>query len=224
MIRLRQAIQPTLAADSAGPAAVQVPASAEKPATPSIAYAVAWIAAAVGIVGGILIGDRVQPTPFTPADGFSALALFYIVAQAVERIIEPFTGFVTAPAAEGGGSAKKPEAEAMRAAAIASAYSAADSTEKQDKIDVAAKWHKVVEEIRNNTKIYAWGFATMLGGLASGFLGLYLMRAVGATATPVWLDVAVTGVIVGGGSKGLHDLIKNMEKAKENNEDPEEAS
>jgi hypothetical protein len=63
----------------------------------------------------------------------------------------------------------------------------------------------------------------MLGGLASGFLGLYLMRAVGATGTPVWLDIAITGVIVGGGSKGLHDLIKNVEKAKETKEDPEEA-
>jgi hypothetical protein len=224
MIRLRQAIQPSFAADIAAGAEMTVPASAaDKPAVPATAYAVAWGAAAVGIVGGIFIAGQVQPAPFTPADGFSALALFYIAAQAVERIIEPFTGLVTAPAAEGAGSVKKPEAEAQRSAAIASAYKASDSSDKQQMTDLAASWHKVVEEIRNNTKIYAWGVATMLGGLASGYLGLYIMKAVGATGTPQWLDIAITGVIVGGGSKGLHDLIKNIEKAKETKEDPEEA-
>ena len=50
------------------------------------------------------------------------------------------------------------------------------------------------------------------------------LPAVGATAVPEAVDVAVTGIIVGGGSKALHDLMKNVEKAKEKKEDPAEAA
>ncbi|MDQ3691410.1 MAG: hypothetical protein M3406_15555 [Chloroflexota bacterium] len=199
------------------------PAAAEEPKTPSVAYAVAWVLAAVGIGGGIILSDQWDPAPFDPADGFSALALFYIVAQAIERAIEPFTGFVKAAPEGEAKQATKKEAEAKRNLFLAAAYVSADGDNEQTNVTLAAKWHAVVKEIRANTKVYAWGASTMLGALASGALGLYLLRAVGADATPGWLDVTITGVIIGGGSKALHDLMKGIETSKEKNEDPAEA-
>lgn len=118
----------------------------------------------------------------------------------------------------------KPEAEAKRSTALAAAYMAPNAGETTPMLADAAKWQKVIEEIRANTATYAWGAATALGALASGILGLYLMRAVGATAVPEWLDVMVTGLVAGGGSKALHDLIANIEKAKEKKEDPPEVA
>jgi hypothetical protein len=225
MLRLLRASQPAIAAtDTIPTASAVIPAAAEEPRTPSAAYAVAWIASIGGVLGGVYLSNTIDPAPFTPVDGFSALALFYIVAQAIERAIEPFTGFVKAKPDPAASAAAKPEAEAKRSIALAAAYNSDDPAVEQTQIAEAATWHRVVEEIRANTAIYAWGAATMLGALASGFLGLYLLRAVGASATPAWLDVAITGVIVGGGSKALHDLIKGIETSKENNEDPDEAS
>lgn len=232
MIRLLRAAQPSIVVMNAAPevapavvsAAPVVSAASVAPSNPSTAYAVAYAAAAIGIGGGIALTAALDPGPFTPTDGFSALALFYIVAQAVERVIEPFTGLVTAKPAADGEDTKKPAAKAKRAAALVTAYRADAPGEQQVAVEVAAGWQKVIEEIRANTAIYAWGAATMLGALASGILGLYLMKSVGASAVPEWLDVIVTGLVVGGGSKGLHDLIKNVEKAKEEKEDPEEAA
>jgi hypothetical protein len=71
VIRLRQAIQPTLTADAAAMADMSVPASAaDKPVTPATAYGVAWLAAAAGIGGGILIADLVRPAPLPRRTAF----------------------------------------------------------------------------------------------------------------------------------------------------------
>jgi hypothetical protein len=32
----------------------------------------------------------------------------------------------------------------------------------------------------------------------------------GSAAAPVWLDILTTGVVIGGGSKGVHDLLQNI--------------
>lgn len=199
------------------------PAAAEAPSRPSnVAFIVAYGLALAGFAAGVAVTLRQSPTAFTPLDGFSALALFYIVAQAIERMIEPFTNLVTAKPTPDAPGKSKAEAASERSLALAQAYAAApDAT--QAFVEAAARWQRVVDEIRANTALYAWGVATALGALASGFLGLYLMQAVGAKAVPNWLDVVVTGLIVGGGSKGLHDLISKIEKSKESSEDPPEA-
>lgn len=47
--------------------------------------------------------------------------------------------------------------------------------------------------------------------LASGGFGLFLLRAVNAPHVPVWIDVIVTGLVLGAGTKPLHDLITNLQ-------------
>lgn len=212
-----------LSVSSATPAAA-IPAAADAPAPPpGRAFVIAYGVALVGFAAGIAVTLRQTPTPFTPLDGFSALALFYITAQAIERVIEPFTGLVTVQPAAGEPAKSKAEAESERASALAAAYAAVPEA-TQAHVAEAARWQRVIDEIRANTALYAWGVATAIGALASGFLGLYLMQAVGAKAVPNWLDVVVTGLIVGGGSKALHDLISKIEKSKETSEDPPEAA
>lgn len=58
------------------------------------------------------------------------------------------------------------------------------------------------------------GLAFVLGIAASLALGLRFLSAVQVTSPPRWLDVVVTGLVISGGTKPLHDLIGVIEKAK----------
>jgi hypothetical protein len=49
-------------------------------------------------------------------------------------------------------------------------------------------------------------------------VGVGELGAIGVQAAPIWLDIVVTGLAIGSGTKPLHDLIKNIEKAKEGKE------
>jgi hypothetical protein len=59
------------------------------------------------------------------------------------------------------------------------------------------------------------GLATVAGVGLSLALGLRFLEAVAVDAPPRWLDVFVTGLIIGAGTKPLHDLISRLEKKKE---------
>ncbi len=57
-----------------------------------------------------------------------------------------------------------------------------------------------------------WAAASGLGIIFSYFL-IGLFALVGITCIPHWVDVIVSGIILGGGSKPLHDLIGKIEKS-----------
>jgi hypothetical protein len=57
------------------------------------------------------------------------------------------------------------------------------------------------------------GVATLLGVLASAACGLYFGHAIGMSLSR-WADILLTGVAIGGGAKGLHEVLKSLQKAK----------
>jgi hypothetical protein len=59
------------------------------------------------------------------------------------------------------------------------------------------------------------GLATVAGVVLSLVLGLRFVAAVDVSDPPEWLDVFLTGVIIGAGTKPLHDLISRIEKKKD---------
>jgi hypothetical protein len=58
------------------------------------------------------------------------------------------------------------------------------------------------------------GVAFVLGVVASLVLGLRFLSAVQVSTPPRWLDVVVTGLVISGGTKPLHDLIGLIQNAK----------
>ena len=59
--------------------------------------------------------------------------------------------------------------------------------------------------------------ATGLGFLLCAVLNITLMQAVRANGSgqpPFWADLLVTGLVVGAGTKPLHDLVANIEHGK----------
>lgn len=48
------------------------------------------------------------------------------------------------------------------------------------------------------------------------------LDAIGFEGTPAPVDIVISGLAVGSGTKPLHDLISSLQKAKEEREDPPE--
>ena len=207
-------------------------------------------AAYVLVVGGALLGwgldAWVHPAAPVVVQGLSVFAVLYVAAQAIERTIEPITewtgtvlGGVKAPREDvAGGETKdtapdqpvpdermksKAELKNRRAQAIQTARSRAASGQDpaaQRAAHVAAISQAGVEQDRRNSTVLVWGIATFLGILVSGWIGLALLRSVGVQSAPRVLDIIVTGLAIGGGSKPLHDLISNLQASKEQKKDP----
>jgi hypothetical protein len=165
-----------------------------------------------GIGVGIGLWAWRDPSSFTPGDGISVFAPLYILAQAIERFIEPFSSYLGSAKPDDqadGDKKKKPEAVKLLNEAIVD----------RDAVG-AAKWARVVDKIRRNTAVIAWGIASFLGTVLCGLFGLYMLRLVGFTAVPKQIDIAISGLAVGSGTKPLHDLIGNIQKTKEQKDDP----
>jgi hypothetical protein len=124
--------------------------------------------------------------PFDPAKAKSAefglFAGFYVAAQVIERLMELVAPFLPWP----GWKAPKNELEAKDKATVASAYLKADRA------------------------VVALGVTTLLGILASFLFGLYFLQSIGISASNT-VDVFVSGLTIGAGTKPLHDLISSLQ-------------
>jgi hypothetical protein len=69
-------------------------------------------------------------------------------------------------------------------------------------------------EAKADRALIVAGLALLLGIALSLALGLRFLSAVQVGTSPRWLDVFITGLVIAGGTKPLHDLIGTIEKAK----------
>jgi len=213
----------------------------------AIAYGVLIAGAVIGVVsarhwhtnGG-------NQNTFVPGAGVTIFAALYVVTQALERLLEPLAalyGRTPAPSdaeidgteiradnLEPGGRTKlisKAFATRKRNAAIAEAEkkTANEDTDAQTAADRAATWQQLIDQVASNTATL-WAVASGFGMVISGATGLFLLHAIdaGKWDLPRWVDVIATGLIIGGGTKPLHDLISNIQKAKDQRAAPEQAS
>jgi len=171
-----------------------------------------------GVLAGGLLTELIEPRPFTPVEGVGAFAVFYVAAQALERTFELLR--MIFPAATSGlkGETKaelSSKAKLSRAAALMALPDSTNPQVARQKAQEAADDKAKEDKAEATTSRIAWGVNSFLAALLSGWLGLYLLDYIGLTDTPIPLDIAVTSLVIGGGTKPLHDLIKNLEKAKQ---------
>jgi hypothetical protein len=76
------------------------------------------------------------------------------------------------------------------------------------------------KEAKANTAVVTWGFATALGMIASAALKAGALATVAASSTIPnrWLDVVVTGLVLGAGTKPIHDMLSQVQATKEKKE------
>jgi hypothetical protein len=123
---------------------------------------------------------------------WSALTGLFILALAIERALEPFSRKL-----------------------------GPDTTNAKDKRDTPhrkasdAECQSAIEMRRRLTAVVTWGVATGLSFVLCAKLNITLMEAVAANGSgqpPFWADLLVTGLVVGAGTKPLHDLVTNIER------------
>jgi len=132
---------------------------------------------------------------------WSALTGLFILALAIERALEPFSRKL-------GPDTTKLKAQRDEVLAGQRAAGQKDRVpEFQDAIDIK----------RRLTAVVTWGVATGLGFLLCAVLNITLLQAVRASGSgqpPFWADLLVTGLVVGAGTKPLHDLVSNIERGR----------
>ena len=206
---------------------------------------VAYLVVLMGTGGGWLINSLTHPSASKVVQGISVFAPLYVVAQALERLLEPWSnwtgtvlGGVKAPTddAIAEGDAKqapktvwgKARLKTRRAQAIKAALDAGSTSATRSRQDGGTDGHAenaaatqaAVEQCRLNSAVLLWGIASGLAILVAASVGLTLLTSVGVQGAPVMLDAVVTGLAIGGGTKPLHDLISSLQTSKEAKQDP----
>ncbi|MBM0279905.1 hypothetical protein [Micromonospora tarensis] len=137
-----------------------------------------------------------------PEDTTAVFLTLLVFAAAVERILEPFSRWLPGRAAE-----------AALARTVAELDGRADGPTAADREALAVASTRVARAKANRT-IVAWGLASGLATVASSAGGFYVLHAVAGgdwNGVAVWVDAIVTGVMVGSGTKPLHDLINRAQ-------------
>lgn len=113
-------------------------------------------------------------------------------------------------------TARQPTLKQAAAKSILEAKAAA-ANPKVGALEVTRKLNKAVadqasaEGLRSNRSIFFWAIASICGvGLSGGF-GIFLLQSIASTNVNHVLDLAVTGLTIGAGTKPTHDLISSLQ-------------
>ena len=164
--------------------------------------------AVLGAVGAFNIDAFAGHTPFPIGDTTSTFGALFVVSAAVERVLEPFSRFMPG---------RKEQAMYERAVAdmdngIAGATHA------------VAHYKAAVESARSSRGILMWGLATCAATLLSASSGFCLLRLLSSdpnwNGVSYWADALITGLIVGSGTKPLHDLLNKVQKQSNTTQTP----
>jgi hypothetical protein len=172
--------------------------------------------------------------------GISVFALLYVGAQVVERILVPIAPLATSTTASSNTPATTPDGTSRPTGAITKATAEkavrawsvacespsiptpitdttpADDVQQavssaQDQATSAATWLELLKQAKQNGNTTLWALASALGMVVSGVTNIHLIRILVVDWTHPTLDIIATGLVLGGGSKGLHDLIANLQ-------------
>jgi len=167
-----------------------------------------------GAILGNLLASSAGSVSFKPAtdtlDTIGFLALFFVMAQAIERLMEPVAELNLGKI----GSARKGKENEVETK-IKAAGDSDDDAVRQTNANDAANSQAEANHIAANTKVFVWGLASLVAMLVSGVTKVFFLEVIGFEGIPNYLNVLITGLVIGAGTKPLHDLIKLIEKKSE---------
>jgi hypothetical protein len=146
-------------------------------------------------------------------DGLTIFAVFFVAAAAIERLLEPISGLLPDKAD------LKQEADDQKAKAGKALTQNATKEDAEKALATAAEKQAHAKDWVFGQTIGFWALATILGIIASALLRLYLPYVVGIASGGRAIQILATGLIIGGGTKPLHDLIGYMTAAKDAKEE-----
>jgi hypothetical protein len=194
-----------------------------------------------GLIASWLVYVGVAPNDFTPSSNYTAFAGLFVAALAIERLLEPFSGYF-APSLEQTEQLRDEHlANALTAAAVPDAATVAPGLTPQTYwAKEAANAQQRVNQLRAVRAVFAWAVASVLAMLMAAVFGFFLLRSLeqpqpssteanapavtdrksGAKDPNRALDLLLTGLVVGAGTKPLHDLVSQIQTSKNNAKDP----
>jgi hypothetical protein len=192
---------PTTGGEEPTPAA-EAASVTSQPASAGAVLGAFTLIAAGGIGAWTIWSSGGAAAIIQPPDTTAVFGTLLVFAAAVERILEPFSRWLPG---------RRTEA-ALEQSIVALANQSGTATHA----DLAAVAHAKaqVERARGNRTIVAWGIATALATVASSAGGFYVLHAIAGPewdGLPVWIDAIVTGVMVGSGTKPVHDIISRVQ-------------
>jgi hypothetical protein len=153
----------------------------------------------------------VDPPYFTPSSDYSAIAAVVLFATALERFLEPISKYLLPDVKE-----KKQVDETTTTAANLASDPKRGPDEVEGAAVEAATAIAAATKKTNERAIAMWALATILALIGPACLGVFFLRAVSPTSAPNrFLDMLITALIVGAGTKPLHDTIESIQAKKE---------
>jgi hypothetical protein len=205
------------------------------PATPQegipsepAAWAAVGVAVLAAVVGAVLF-LLTDPDLHLDVEGFAVFAPVYFAAQAIERLLEPLASVYTATTAQKE-EVKAAREQKVRAETALKAAVTADPTVMSDPeasvnsamAEATAREQAALRALRlkrANRKLLWFAVATVIACILSGLLGLGILEAMSTAKLKSSLgaiDVGLTGIVIGAGTKPIHDLIERVQNSKEN--------
>ncbi|QHT54855.1 hypothetical protein GXP71_01235 [Cellulomonas sp. H30R-01] len=135
-------------------------------------------------------------------DGLTIFAVFFVAALMIERLLEPFTSWLV-PADDA-----KAAAASDRDAATTALVSGGSSATVNTAVEKAAQSAANLAEKKWQRSVTMWAIASAVGMWVASSMHLYFLSTVGIASAARWQEVLATGLIIGAGTKPLHDLTE----------------
>lgn len=189
--------------------ATVVSLTSDRPSPWPVVIAVALVAACVYLAANALPHPSFPTADTTtPVEGLTIFAVFFVGAQALERLLEPIALVL-------GLGAKEKDDAAATAKNVLELAEEPTVRNVMPALLAAADAKAANERKTAERSILFWGLASGIAALASGAFGFYFLSTVGIPVPALWLEILGTALIIGAGTKPLHDLISLIEKKKQ---------
>jgi hypothetical protein len=156
--------------------------------------------AVAGGAGAWNVNQMMAPSVFEVGNDLSTFLALFVFATAVERILEPITRWMPG----------RREQERYEKAVADMDNGVPGAT------NAAAVYKAAVDRARAARGVIMWGLATGLSTILASTAGFCLLRMIASNSSwngvPVWVDALITGLVVGSGTKPVHDLINRVQK------------
>jgi hypothetical protein len=158
----------------------------------------------------VAYGHWIRPSVIQIKTGYVPFAGLIVVTLSLERLLEPLSK-VLMPKDSSTASPKRTAARSKAQAQAAAADPAMAGTDVQLRTRQAAIDQAAADARRTERAIIFWAIASTCGLGISGGFGFFLLQSIASNHVNTVLDLAVTGLAIGAGTKPVHDLLTSIQ-------------
>jgi hypothetical protein len=184
---------------------VAASAAASQTGTPVVICSMLAVLA-VTVIMWLAYHDWIKPIPVHFTASYVPYAGIIVITAGLERFLEPLSQ-VLMPSSP----AKQAAATSKSTAQAAAADPGQTTAVVQEKVVTAADDQASADTLRTKRAIVFWAIASACGLVISGAFGFFILQSVAIGHVNSFLDLAVTGLTIGAGTKPVHDLITSVQ-------------